>query len=276
MFHLVANALHGRLLFRTHAEARALFQILAHAFPDVAAMCVLPDHVHLVVEGAEDGRLARAMSAYARWRNHARGEVGAVWATQAPPEAIPDAAHRRRLVRYVHFAPCRAGLVADPLAWPWSTHRDSTGLAAPPVVAPAGDPAGFHRFVSTDPSLAIEGTLLPTGPRGPVSWEQVCDAVSAVCRVPAEALGRIGAPRTLALRTAWALDLRDTLALASATGMARSGVYRVCARVPGRRLLHREPALHACVRAVNDARFGPLPDGDLRGRPEWETFRARS
>lgn len=38
----------------------------------------------------------------------------------------------------MHPNPCRARLVADPLAWPFSTHRDAVGLAVDPVVPRAG------------------------------------------------------------------------------------------------------------------------------------------
>lgn len=59
-----------------------------------------------------------------RWRNHLEGVSGRLVRPLPPAEAVPEGPKRRRSVRYVHLNPCRARLVADPLAWPLSTHRD--------------------------------------------------------------------------------------------------------------------------------------------------------
>ncbi len=265
MEHLVASALEHTLLFRTHEEARALFDLVAATFPDAVAICVMPDHVHIVAPAGEGHRLGHLASAYARWRNAHRGERGPVWERLPPAEALPNAKHLRRTVRYVHLNPCRDGLVPDPLAWPWSTHRDATGFAAAPIRAREHDPARFHRWVSSDPSVAVDGTALPEGAWGTVRWELVRDAVAGVCRVPAEALTRRGPARTLALTAAWVLEVRDVRRLARELGMASSSVYRAVEDAPPRSLTHRRPDLHAAVRAVGDPRFEALPPG-VHGR----------
>ncbi len=276
MVHLVAHAVEGTVLFRTHAEARALFDLVAATFPGAAAICVMPDHVHVVVPAGSAGRLRHLCAAYARWRNGHRGECGRVWSPAPPPEEVPDGQHLRRTVRYVHLNPCRAGLVGDPLAWPWSTHRDAVGFALPAVREREHEPERFHRWVSGDPTVAVEGTELPGGVWGTVRWELVRDAVAGVFRVPAEALARRGPARTVAVRVAWMSELHDAEALAAATGLDRTSIYRVCAGAPPRSLVHRHPDLHACVRAVGDARFMALPTGDLRATPGWERYRRRT
>lgn len=275
MEHLVAHALDGTLLFRTHEEARALFDLVAATFPDAVAFCLMPDHVHIVAPAGAWSRLGHLASAFARWRNARRGERGPVWRSVPPPEPLPDSQHLRRTVRYVHLNPCRAGLVPDPLAWPWSTHRDATGLAVPAVREREHEPARFHQWVSGDPSVAVEGTSLPEGAWGTGRWDQVRDAVAGVCRVPAEALTRRGQARTLALKVAWVLDLRDARLLARELGITLSTVYHSVADVPARSLTHRHPALHACVRAVGDTRFAALPPGDLIRTVGWEKYRRK-
>lgn len=276
MYHLVAHALDGTLLFRTHAEARVLFDLVAASFPDAVAFCVMPDHVHILLPHPDPaGLLRHVMSAFARWRNHHRRETGAVWRPAPPPEQLPDPEHARRTGRYVHLNPCRAHLVGDPLAWPWSTHRDATGFAARPVRERAHEPGRFHRWVSADPSVALEGTALPEGSFGTIRWDAIAEAVAGVCRVPASGLRRRGLARRLALRTAWVLDVRDARMLAEALDLTESSVFRAVRGVPHRSNARREPALLACIRAVGDMRFYALPDGDLRRAPGWERYRAK-
>lgn len=276
MYHLVARAQPGTLLFRTHREARRLFDALLAAFPDAEALCLLPDHVHALPNTPDAGRLGRVMSGFARWRNADRGHTGPVWTPAPPPELLPDEKHERRTVRYVHLNPCRAHLVTDPLAWPWSTHRDAVGLAVPRLREPERDPFRFHRYVSGDPSSAVEGTPLPEGQWGTCRWEEVRDAVAGVCRVSLAALRERGPARTLAIRAARVLDALDAERVAAELGMSPSAVYRAAVGVPPRPDLAREPSLLACVRAVGDPRFYALPEGDLRTLPTWRRYRSRS
>lgn len=272
--HLVARSAAHTLLFRDHAEARALFEALAGAFPDAAAFCLMPDHLHLVVP-SDDGaaRLHRVMRAYARWRNARRGEVGAVWGVAPAPEPVRDAQHLRRTIRYVHLNPCRKELVADPLAWPWSTHRDLTGLALRPVLPRAREPARLHAWVSADPSVAVRGTPMPEETWGTASWESVRDGVAGVGRLCLEGLATRGPARTLAVKAAWLLNVRDVEAIGGDLELAPSSVWRIAATTPSRAAIARDPALQACIRGIGDERFAPLPPGDLRRTHSWERYR---
>lgn len=163
MYHLVARAAPGTLLIRTHAEAAALWADIVHAFPEIIALCLMPNHFHLVLAHADAAdRQTDAMRAFAQWRNHARDERAPVWTFPHPePEPLADEQKERRNVRYTHLNPCRAHIVADPLAWPWSTHRDAVGLAAWPVIPTRRDTVGFHHYVSADESTSVDGTPLP-------------------------------------------------------------------------------------------------------------------
>jgi REP element-mobilizing transposase RayT len=275
MFHHVARAAPGTLLFRTWEEGLALWRVLVRTLPELTALCVMPDHVHLVLPHADGTRLGRAMAAYARWRNHQRRASGVVWEGHPPAQRLPDAAHLRRTIRYVHLNPCRARLVEDPLSWPLSTHRDRVGFAAPPVVSVDREPARFHLGVSADGTVLVEGTPLPATRHAPTRWDEVRDAVSAVARVPPSALLERGQARTLSLRTAWSHGLRDVAVLSARTGVSRAQVYHLVATVPrlGARL--SDPALQACVVAVGDPRFAVLGPGDLRLALGWGRYRAR-
>ncbi|MFH1464709.1 MAG: hypothetical protein ABIO70_10015 [Pseudomonadota bacterium] len=163
MPHLTAHAFPPHFLFHDWREARRLWDGLLSVGPLQAAV-LMPDHVHAVVPSVNWSAWLAFLRGYANWRNHLRGEVGRdVWLPAVPPEELKGQLHRRRTLRYVALNPCRDRLAPDPLAWPFSTHRDAVGLAIPGVVPVARDPAAHHAHVSGDPSVAVAGTALPSG-----------------------------------------------------------------------------------------------------------------
>jgi putative transposase len=98
----------------------------------VWAWCLMPNHVHLILVPAhEDGlraALAPAHTRYAIEINRRQGWCGHFW--QSRFGSFPmDEAHLHACLRYVELNPVRAGLVARPEAWPWSSARAHLGLA---------------------------------------------------------------------------------------------------------------------------------------------------
>lgn len=280
MHHYVARSLPGTVLFRTWEEGIRLFTMLRAAFPELIALCVMPDHIHLLLPHGEAGRrLIALMSGYARYRSASRGKGGTdTWSPAPEPEAVaPD--KERRNIRYVHLNPCRKGLVNDPLAWPLSTHRDFVGLSASSVGLLHGQPTRFHAYVSGDPSVDVAGTRLPE-----IQYERfdvfaIRDAVSAVTRTVIGEWGR-GPVRTLAVQTAVAHRLLEPggpgfTGLAEYFGMSRSQVHRIGAGIPTRNVPIRDPVLAAAVRVVGDGRFAPLLPDDLLSSPGWGPYRGR-
>jgi hypothetical protein len=129
----------------------------------------MPDHLHLVhfADPAHVKRnLARLVVAFGR----SEGCSGR-WHVPVPAPILgPDKLLRQ--LRYVHLNPCRAGLTRDPLAWPWSTHRDGIGAVYEPwlrlseldlglSLRGASLEQAFHRYVSADPSVHPEGSGFP-------------------------------------------------------------------------------------------------------------------
>jgi putative transposase len=98
----------------------------------VWAWCLMPNHVHLILAPANpDGlraTLAPAHTRYAAEINRRRGGCGHLW--QGRFASVPmDEAHLHACLRYVELNPVRAGLVARPEAWSWSSARTHLGLA---------------------------------------------------------------------------------------------------------------------------------------------------
>lgn len=265
MLHVVARALPGTLLFRTWAEARDLWDRLS-VVPSISALVLMPNHVHLLAPEVREPDFCRLMSGYARWRNHRRGVEGPVWQAHPPFHEVPDESHLRRTKRYIHLNPCRAGLVDDPLAWPFSTHRDAVGLSIEPVVRRSADPAAFHAYVSADPTVSVEGTWLPSGEAGPrTRAEEVEAAVSALCRVSPAGLRVRGAGRTLLIQALKAHTALGAGGIGAYLEMDPASVYRT--KTGPRDDLRR------VERVIGDLRFPALEEGDLRGGEGWGRYR---
>lgn len=270
MQHLVAKARPGTLLFRSWLEAEALWLRLVASSVGLVALFLMPDHLHLLLRG--DGRegLASAMSAYARWRNAQRGEQGPVFLPAPPPTVPLGAVKEWRDERYIHLQACRAGLAQDPLAWPFSTHRDAVGLSLAPVRRPHPEPAWYHHRVSADGTVHPAGTELPVAGgevlRGTAGVERVGAVVSSLTRTPMGRMRQRGAARGLWIRASRALVDARVAEVADVIEVDRVTVQRRSRGAPG-------AAIGVVERAVADPRFQGLHEGDLRRLAAWRRYR---
>src|SRR5512143_2269317 len=168
--HFVAHTLIRQRPLQRREAARWLWRHLRHSFPRVAAVCLMPDHVHLIAYTTDPRldrlRFAKVLGALSRI---ARSKP--TWLT-ATPSKVGDAKHLARQIRYVHLNPSRAGLADDPLEWPWSTHRGVVGAEVSPWARAddlaralerprAGFETWFHAYVSADPSVSPNGSAFP-------------------------------------------------------------------------------------------------------------------
>ena len=114
-----------RPLFRDAGVVEAMLPVLAAETVRreclVGIYCFMPDHLHLILCGQSDRADAKAaMDAFktqtGRWLGANR--PGACWQDGYHDHVIRKGDDWRRQVRYVVLNPVRAGLVADPAAWP--------------------------------------------------------------------------------------------------------------------------------------------------------------
>lgn len=99
----------------------------------VWAWCLMPNHVHIVlVPSTPDGLRATFAPLHRRYSweiNRREGWHGHLWQTRFGSFPM-DEAHVYACLRYVELNPKRAGLVARPEQWAWSSARAHLGLAA--------------------------------------------------------------------------------------------------------------------------------------------------
>jgi hypothetical protein len=247
-------------MFRTWCEARVLWDCVVRATPGLVAVVLMPNHLHLVHPVDVRRRLAGGLGAYVRWRNARRHEAGQVFDPLPDAWPLADDQKIRRYVKYTHLNPSRAGIIRDPLLWPFSTHRDRCGLAEPAVVPRARDVARFHRYVSSDPHVRVEGTDLPVVKLEVREPRLVLQAVSAVTRTCLDRLKRRGRARSLYLRAARELCPTATYAaIGDLVNVTKLTAIRAAARP--------DPAVAMVAQVVGDPRFPALDDRLLRWGP---------
>ncbi len=234
-----------------------MWRIVVGVAPDLVALCLMPDHLHLVVARDVRAALGRALGGLARRRNHQDGRFGPLFTPVPVPQPIADDQKLSTIVRYVHLNPCRARLVGDPLAWPFSTHRDAVGLTVPRV-GPRRPAGRFHAYVSGDPTVALQGTELPVA-GGIPSPDDVLDAVSAITRTPRRSVGRYPTSRVLAVGVLAVLAPLPQRSAAQLLDVSRT-TLRATPAMP-------RDAVQIVARVAGDPRFAPIDHtGPTRGR----------
>jgi putative transposase len=130
------------------------------------AYCLMPNHYHLLVETPRPN-LSRGMqrlnATYAQGFNARHERVGHVLQGRFSAILVEREGHLLEVSRYVVLNPVRAGLVASPEAYAWSSLRATVGfdpvptwLAAIDLVAEFGSAASYLEFV-----LAGRGAVAP-------------------------------------------------------------------------------------------------------------------
>lgn len=116
------NYLHFLRLIRRHLIEQTL---------DVLAYCLMPNHYHLLVQ-CRTNTVSRAMMrlsvAYTKAMNRRYNRVGVLFQGQFQAIAVDSDEYLYHLTQYIHLNPVKAGLVAHPQDWEFSSYLDYAGL----------------------------------------------------------------------------------------------------------------------------------------------------
>ncbi|MBI3107247.1 MAG: transposase [Candidatus Rokubacteria bacterium] len=120
---------HERLL-AVLASVVARYHVLCHAY------CLMGNHYHLLLETPE-GNLSRAMrqlnGVYSQGFPRRHRRPGHVLEGRFHAQVVDKDVYLRAVCRYIVLNPVRAGLVAHPADWRWSSYRSTAGSAAVPA-----------------------------------------------------------------------------------------------------------------------------------------------
>jgi putative transposase len=98
----------------------------------VHAYALMPDHVHLLFSAADENAPGRALQQigrrYVRYYNDRHQRTGTLWEGRYRSTAIEPARFLIPCYRYLDLNPVRAGLVADPAHFAWTSCRHHLGI----------------------------------------------------------------------------------------------------------------------------------------------------
>jgi REP element-mobilizing transposase RayT len=130
VWHVTTRGVERRRVFLDPADAHEFLRLLRTAVEvlelEMHALCLMPNHYHLVVESLRDA-LSRAMhrvnGVYAETFNARYSRSGHLWGDRFALWQIRDEEHLREACAYVVANPVRAGLCESVSDWPWSGSR---------------------------------------------------------------------------------------------------------------------------------------------------------
>jgi putative transposase len=140
IYHLAAHGSDTRHLFVTDRDRQDFLERLAAICERfelaLLSYVLLGNHYHALVR-IPDARLSRALqrlhTEYSRWHNRRHGRSAHLFCAHALTREITSDRQLVAACRYLALNPVEAGLVDDPLDWPWSSARAHAGLERPRI-----------------------------------------------------------------------------------------------------------------------------------------------
>lgn len=93
--------------------------------------CLMPNHVHLILEVKKGPDLAKIMQGlnqtYAIWFNEKYKKVGHLWQGRYKSMLIQKNEYMLECIEYVELNPIRANISKSPFEYPWSSWQERLG-----------------------------------------------------------------------------------------------------------------------------------------------------
>lgn len=183
---MISRGNNRRKIFRSHDDYLRFTSVLDQQKAKLPfylyAYCLMPNHVHLLIEMQDDPLsriMQRVLTSYSQYHNRKYKKIGHVFQGRYKSILCQTDRYLGELVRYIHLNPVRAKMVKRPEKYQYSGHRtyiglDTSGLVdAEPVLRHFGGTKKraiemYTRFVETsigEPSQedyyrATEGRML--------------------------------------------------------------------------------------------------------------------
>lgn len=154
---------------------------------ELICWCIMPNHVHTLIAPVERMYLSEIMYDWKSYTTHAINKAlnrkGKLWMMEYFDRFIRDNDHFQKVVNYIHNNPVKAGLVADPADWRWSSAGFPLGsqvgsqVSAPAITtAPAPTGSQVSAPAPTDPRVS---TPAPTEAVSSSAGSETCRPIDS-------------------------------------------------------------------------------------------------
>jgi len=133
-YHVILRGNHREPLFGTPGDRSYLNVLVGDAAGrfglTILAYCWMTNHLHLAVRVGDvplSQPMQRLAMRYSRHIHRDAGQVGHLFERRFRAILVDADSYLLALVRYIHLNPVVAGIVAEPMAYRWSSHRDYLG-----------------------------------------------------------------------------------------------------------------------------------------------------
>ncbi len=131
-YHIINRGNQKQNIFLEDSDFESYLQLLKHFKRKYSiklfGYCLMPNHIHIVLEPKKPDGLARFMQVlnqtYTTWFNSKYKKTGHLWQGRFKNMVIQKDNYFVECVYYVEVNPVRAGLVSSPADYFWSSYRD--------------------------------------------------------------------------------------------------------------------------------------------------------
>jgi REP element-mobilizing transposase RayT len=146
IWHLTARGNEQRDIFRDDIDRERFLLLLSQTVIRFGwrlfAWVLMSNHYHLVLQTPQPN-LSRGMhwlnGRYAQWFNRRHDRRGHLFQGRFDGRVVEKESYLLTVARYVVLNPVRAGLVAHPADWRWSSYRQTAGIDIPEAWLAASD-----------------------------------------------------------------------------------------------------------------------------------------
>jgi len=130
-YHIINRGNQKQNIFFDASDYDAYLKIIKHYkkifYFKVFGYCLMPNHIHLIIQPKKSQELASIMQrltqVYTLWFNEKYKKVGHLWQGRFKNMVINKDEYFIDCISYVEANPVKAGLVATPREYPWSSYR---------------------------------------------------------------------------------------------------------------------------------------------------------
>lgn len=142
--HIVQRGHNRQACFREDTDylvyLSSLAELSSKAGCALHAYCLMTNHLHLLLTPSDPEALARLMrplgQRYVQYFNRRYSRSGTLWEGRARSCLVDSARYVLACYRYIELNPVRAGMVASPADYRWSSHHGNAGRVSNKALTP--------------------------------------------------------------------------------------------------------------------------------------------